>query len=543
MSGDLANQVRRIQADNAVYKTSGTGATKDDVVKMGMGGYNSSTGIFMGRDADTYKFSVGDPTGEYMAFDGSALVSTNMRQTTSLTLGANVEAGWLASVNASSGKAEPSRMNSVSSVNTTFGTTDTVTASLAIPMKSASMSDTVKVGVLCDANTTGSQVIKIYRHAFTPTTPTADTITNGTVFSSCYGKKVDMTKLSSTSVYVAGAPFVSSAEALQAKIVSGLDTTITVNSATTIFSGTAIAPQCAKYTATEVLHIYGKSSPTTSLFVKNATISGTTITAGSESTLLTTASAVTPVAIEQFGTTGYFAAVYGYGSNFYVSPFSYNGSTYTVGTEVSIAAYGSGNTGQLCQIDDTRLALIYNDGTNFKVCILSRTANTITVGTAVTVVAVGHVSAYPCITRISGSVVAVGVMGSTENEAYLFSYSGTTVALLGSGLATGGTKMGITLQKFNPTTLLCIECNSGTVTGRSLTCANNYSTFVGFFLADGSTDETGNVVVTGTYDITGLTTGTTYYRDCDEANTTTYNVSQGSTGIALSTSRLSIRIS
>jgi len=53
-----------ITAGNITLDSSG-------FIKGGQTAYNTGTGFFLGYDTDAYKFSVGDPSGKYLAWDGS----------------------------------------------------------------------------------------------------------------------------------------------------------------------------------------------------------------------------------------------------------------------------------------------------------------------------------------------------------------------------------------------------------------------------------------------------------------------------------------
>lgn len=77
-----ANQLSAIAADLGAITAGTITLNTSGHIKSGQTAFNTGSGFWLGFDAGTSKFSIGDPTGEYMYWDGSDLVLNGYNLTT-----------------------------------------------------------------------------------------------------------------------------------------------------------------------------------------------------------------------------------------------------------------------------------------------------------------------------------------------------------------------------------------------------------------------------------------------------------------------------
>lgn len=87
---DADNTVDAVEA-GATVTSGGITFSAGGAIKGGQTGYNTGTGWFLGYSGGAYKFSIGNPAGNYMLWDGSNLTITgNVTNVTAYTAGTNV---------------------------------------------------------------------------------------------------------------------------------------------------------------------------------------------------------------------------------------------------------------------------------------------------------------------------------------------------------------------------------------------------------------------------------------------------------------------
>lgn len=511
-------------------------------LQLGAHGFQKGKGMWAGRDGNVYKLFVGDNDGNSVSFDGTDLTSSSLILNTKLTAGSTLQAGWQTALSPSDGKVYPTRLDSISSTNTTIYGGPSVASQFQGPFLSFDMSETVKVAV-CSGNDNNKSVV--IRLPIDPTDPTATAGSSADIETSSEAQ-TDAFKIDATQLFVASVG-TSGSQEVYGRIISGLDTTITVGTAATLYNGDSSSTCCEQYNSSTALVFYNKNtSPFTKVFGQNPTWSGTTVSAGTETELFTAGAAVEVKGAYRFGSSNSYILTYTYSNQIYARLVSFDGSSWTVsGTETALGTNtaGEGWTSAL-HIDDTNIIVFYNDGTNIEHRLVTLSNGALSFGSATAIQSATNTDDYPGIYKFSGANAILTVANSTNVRSYMLGLSGTTFTTLGSTLdvsAGGGPGSAVAVKHSATHFILIYSTSTPAILCVTINCANNYDEFIGFATADVdaevSTDITYNGLVKG---LSGLTTSTTYYVGPAES-LTTYDLSQGRVGKALSSTSLIIQ--
>ncbi len=529
-----------------VIQLSTTGAFLAGAKRFG------DAGIFAGADGGKWKFSVGDGSTYYMQWNGTSLTVSGdvLIATSSLQAGHLIETGWEVAV-ASDGKLYPTRINSVSATATAGIYTNTVTTHGAGNLRFFNMSDTVKV-ILTSCGSGGGGVnarSRIYRAAITPTTTSSATVTVANL-SGTTELSSDAVKINATTLFC-----VHQLNSLVASgvLVTGLDTTITVNAATTL-SSNARGVSCSYYSATQAVVFY-QDNATNQLKAQAPTWSGTTVSAGSETVLSTETGNTYVLSSIRFGTSQYYLLVYQETSanDLLFRIVQFNGSTFSAGSAVTISGtsgFSNYQSMSTVSVDDTYATISYNDNGTAKVAVVSHSG---TVGTLNSATSFGTAQSNVAVHSYSFGKYTHTLSflsGATTLSTYAYDVDGTTITQLGSALSTTTSASGgsqAICGRWNPTTgMLFYSDTTSTVRYEmdSVTFANNYSSsFFGISQAQIAKNAYGPVVYLGYATIpasAGLSSGVIYYLDTD-GQFSVYNVSQGRACFSISATTVAVK--
>lgn len=465
------------------------------------------------------------------------------------TAGHKIDSGSQVSLQ-SDGLIYPCRVNSVSAVDTNVSTITDASLLSAQEQRSVflDISDTVKLVV------SSGDPLSATRVAITPTTTTSATSTWTVVDNDTATWMADAIDIGGNSVAVAAS--CGSSEPMMSVILSGLDTTVTVGTevdvgATVEANGVAMAP----YSSTEYLVFFTLQSGDDLVKVVNPTFSGTTITDGTVTTLVNGGGSGTYIMYSacRFGSTDYYMLVYSIGTDVVCRVVLYNGSSsYTVGSAAAVIT--TSNTiakgAHSISVDENTVVLGYNDAGTQKLVVLTRSGTVASVGTPVTV---GTSNSTSDMTGLYAwdkyTITFAHKSAANATKFYLYTIDGLTPTLLGSALTvshTSNSTAGFNVMgRWNPTKGMAVYFHQNGATEEikvsSVTLANNFDTFAGIARQDIQKNFRGHVTYSGYCDtVSGLTAGVTYYRDT-ETGYSTYNVSQGEVGVAISATEITIK--
>lgn len=547
----LSENVKSLPSDASQLSSRTTNYNVVDIVdaiRLGAKFFRD-VGIWGGVDANKYKFSIRGTGAEEFSWDGENLtIVGDLTVKNQFTAGHAIDAGNTVAFDSSVSKVFQTRINDIEGVNTALTSSNLFAQYPVGKNRFFDMSDTVKVIVMSGGG--GSDVSVIVRIAVDPEDPTAGTVTSASVQASSE-LDTDAFRLDATQVFAVNLGTGANREP-RAGIISGLDTTITVNATANLSSddGTGIA--CAPRSSSVALAFYSKAG-NASAFSQAPTISGTTVTAAAEQTLFTAGATLTIKGAKRFGDTDFYLLVYEYGGNTYCRVVQFDGSTWAVGSEVSVAAAAIGKGCSFGYFDDTTVTLGYNDGTNHKLVVITRSGTTPTVGSATTIQAAVFSGDATTLYQWGKYTYGLGLLQSTTNmRFYAIDLDGTSFATLGDVLnvtlanATASGAMGV-LGRFSPTKGLIVYTgssgvgNNNTVFFSTVNLGTNFDNYIGISDAAIAKDATGNVTVLGVNEaVTGLTGGQAYYLDTDE-HYTTVNIQQGRSGVALSATKIVVK--
>jgi len=512
--------------------TSGNVSINSNTERILMGSATApltGNGVFLGKDGSVYAFRCGDPLGEYFYYDGtsSAVGVARLTHEVEFQYGWDITAGEILSIE-SDGYVYPCRVSDISSTidnqNRTYAYTNgdagfaRITANIALFVFEQSGGGLLYARILCDDD---GQITSI-SEAF--------------VRSGAYNQ-TDVIGMTTTTAMVAYRQDATSN--IYARMMTSLDGTVSIATEYAIDTN-AYNPHLVKVSATQALLVYREAS-TSDIKVRKLDLSGTVITAGAETNIYTGTAMITDFV--RFGDSEYYCVSFTDGGPKLIA-FQWDGSSFTMGTEISATAGGRPRLGNL---DNTRVAWGGAD-TGVKVAVVSRSGTTLTFNSTITI----DTSSSGLGTYIDAlgadTFVCHYVLSSNNHYLQLIRATGNVCTELGSrtpmpSTTTSTHSLSVPTIKLSPTATITISQGSSNETiTHALT--NNYDTRVGIAR---ETDVTGNngVVIMRAYSAvsSGLTTAQRYYVDIDGAVAQEeYAGNSPSIGVAIATTKLDIQI-
>lgn len=457
-----------------------------------------------------------------------------------ITLGQNV------SVDSSTGTIFRTRVTALGTQNT--ATTAVAVNTMAAPsatlgargVRFLNVSSTVKLALWME---TGSSYLAYSRCVIDPSVSTAPTITEDAITSSIASSNgdLDAVVLSDTTVLIL---YTSTAGTLYARVLSGLDTGVTINTeyslATTIGTGCAIA----YVSATEAIAFYYVSA--TEVRAMKVTVTGTVVAASTTSTVYSTATDQMINAAYQLGTSSTYIICFSQSTTtFRGIAGTYSAGSMTMGSAVTIESYNALGV-SMASSDSTHAIVAYAKSTDAvgSVRCLSVSGTTLTSNAAYSLPSCEG-NKNVCVSALGTNTFAVGYQPSAtnRNELQLLELTGTTVTIFGSLLTlTNRTNEETCIPVYHsPTRLLAMEFYDSNIAASTIDLTNNHSSWIGIANQSIASAATGYVVTHGTspVPVTTLATGSLYYTDIDGAFTTLTNGTR--VGIAYSTTQLVVR--
>lgn len=241
----------------------------------------------------------------------------------------------------------------------------------------------------------------------------------------------DICALSATDVFLA---YTENATTIKAVVCSVSGTTITPNTAASITTASLANKLISTIMLTSTLAVIGYSSTATAGFAVACTISGTTITAGSVTSINSIISA-TPIYIKKLSTTSFLAVTSATGSDLRVRACTISGTTITAGSKVSmVLRSNTANCVDIVALDTTHAVIMWRqDDTNAVYARPMTIADTIiTEGTTQTLTDFGTASneAQLKMVLLDPTHIAVYFCEATANNQYyvrVFSIDGSYV--------------------------------------------------------------------------------------------------------------------
>lgn len=339
-----------------------------------------------------------------------------------------------------------------------------------------------------------------------------------------------------------------------AKYITGLDGTPTINAEATV-STNALAPHVARFSDTEAVCVYYDSSDF-DLKVRELSISGTTITAGSATTLYT-GTVGNVFNIKRLGNSNYYAVTFfdSSASDSKIICFEFDGSTFTAGTAVDIVTGTSNIRCDLDWLNETKIAVTYKQSTTLYAVIVTRSGTTLTVDTPVSLDTTASASNYrTSLTRLGQDSFILAFAESTSAgdmnmDIMAVRVTGNTPAQLGSTIVsfdnrhdTGGAQAPANLFKFGTRFWGLASQDTGDDYDINIYGTDNtLDQVIGICAEDTTSGNMGGVVMQGySDDVSGLTTATPYYSDLDGMLTTREDGGTDRIGIALSATSFKI---
>lgn len=332
---------------------------------------------------------------------------------------------------------------------------------------------------------------------------------------------------------------------IYAKVLSDLDTTVTLNTEATVAAVSNDRCAVVSVSSTEVLVIYtdvNDNIVSTSLAINAST---NAITVGVTQTLLSDANVLQVRWAEQFGTTST------YGINFYdstntttyVMAFTYAAAVYSsIGTPVSVVAALTRMS--MASMSDTAMIMAGSQRSHG----MTRSGTTLTVGSN-TAIGAGN---FHYVTRMGKGNAVVAwrqAAGDIRYQAVDMDTTSRAITLLGSAGTvdtTAGEDNTPMIVKLSPTRIVIWRDNTtnNEMAVATITLSTNFGTIIGFASAAAATATTLIVVQAGTSDdVTGLTTSTEYFADAGGGLTTTALGGSKHVGVTVdSTTEISVQL-
>lgn len=573
-----------------------------DALLIGASKYRSK-GIFAGKDGNTYKLSVGDGfyydgttltvsggisggTIDIGGFDSSSfhvdidgnvwlgaatyatapltmsstgavvvreITATSPSTTTVVgvvshaipfTAGQVITAGQCVAVNSADGKVYRTRVTAFGTQNAAVGSAigasvDSVSSTEPNRHRFVRISSTVAVSITSVTNT-------MYATRFV-IDPSSSTITSATTtsFSMSAGASdmaIDAVRLSDTSMMVVS----SNLSDVYAMVLSGLDSGLTTNTRLTVktSTGSLQSVAVAYVSATEAIVFYYVAA--TEVRATQLTISGTTITAGTNSTVYASATDQYLNSAIQFGTSSTYLVTFSQGTTFFRAiAGTYSSGALTMGSAITVETYNVVGTTAV-SYDSTHAIVAYQkttaavgnarnisvSGTTLTSNAVYTTAANITANSTLTVAQLG----------ISTFTLSYLLASDGNFHADLLELTGTTLSQLGSSLALTafGTEYASSLIYHSPTRGMVMVHVANSATAWTVDLTNNHASWIGIANEDIALNATGYVVTHGASpSVTGLSTASVYYTDIDGGLTTTTTGTR--VGVAYSSTKLVTR--
>jgi len=334
------------------------------------------------------------------------------------------------------------------------------------------------------------------------------------------------------------------------QLLSDLDTTITSNTEISVDTA-ALTPMIVKISDTKGIIVYKKSS-TQDFKLRIITVSGTTVSVGTEQDLYTATATTLLMSLVRYEDTDFYAVLFNDDSNSYILTFEWDGVNLTAGTRVLVTSSAHG-PGQLCSITDISLGLAHVIGQAVTAYSITRSGTVTTVNAGVTV---------ETTTSATNGATAVDKLGSDSFAVYWTDVTSPTVnnnficvRVTGTVTSAIGIELGVVFEsntqpwngsvlKVAPDLLMFSYEDTGDDDHyRLVKLDSNFSSVIGITAAAITATEVGGVVLTAFCDdVTGLTTATTYYVGTDGELITTDGNRQIKVGIALSSTSIKITI-
>lgn len=447
----------------------------------------------------------------------------------------------------SDGKIYRTRATAFSTENTeTAASNSGSRATFGRKPKLLNISSTVKIWLRAGSGNQG------YRNRVV-VSPTSSSISSqsGAVVTSNSCNWVDGCTLTSTTALLVYSN--SGASTIYAKVLSGLDSGVTLNAETSYSTDVSFNTPIvvAKVSSTKAV-VFFRDSTNKNIYAMPVTISGTTVAFGSASVVVAGgASSLDPLCAETFegsSPTRIALAYHDFTDAWsYVICVEYDGSsTFSSGSSVQL---GSSNTiGQntlhaylAATSNNSRMAIVYTDNhsfngvtssSNFKTALISRAGNTLTLNDTTTLQSLSGWSTlppWPTIQRISSSYTFIVSCFSGLNTyaSYLMVWDGEmALDQVGSALSTDLTSA---TEKHVPIFVYhspgrVMMCGSSAANdfgyAKTVDLTTNYSAAIGIAQATRRPTHLNYVSIGGRVSYSGLTSGTAYYADLDGGLTT-----------------------
>lgn len=337
------------------------------------------------------------------------------------------------------------------------------------------------------------------------------------------------------------------------KVISSLDGTPVVNGATTI-STNASHPHVDRYSDTVVPCVYIDTS-TGDINGSVLTVGATSFTAGTPSQLIATIGQKI-TGFKRFGSSNYYILAFEDTSNNQkVVCIEFNGTTFNVGTPITIINTTANLTLNIDGLDETSAIICtLEGGANIKAAVISRSGTTLTNN--------GQVTLQTNAKNANGFAFGVKALGA-NTFIYFYPTTSANTPRLGVGRVTGTTpsNLGSTLSissvaepstlgsifhclKVNPKTYgIFYQDNTGSakVFFNTLNPPNTFEQKIGLCAEDTALSAVGGVVMIGfSDDVSGLSAGSPYYSDVDGGLMTRSQGGLKRFGIALSSTTFKV---
>ena len=398
---------------------------------------------------------------------------------------------------------------------------------------------TVKIGIAATGNTTND--ITAFRIVCSPSSSSITSATATVAINTAANIDVDadICVLDSTravAVYTDAA-----GGAIYAQVLSGLDTTLTLNTEATVAAASNDRCAVVQVSGTEVLVIYTDGSD--NIVATSLTIDGlNAITVGATQTLLSDANVLQVRWAERFAsTTAHCVAFYDSTNTIsYVLAFTYSGGSYSIGSATSVVS--SLVRPSMASMSDT--AMIYVGSARSHG--ITRSGTTLTVGSN-TAIGAGNFMYVARMGKGNAVVAWRNAVADVRYQAVDMDTTSRAITLLGSAGSidtTGGDDFIPMIVKLSPTRAVVFR--DGTVSNDEKVVVAEWSTnfdqFLGIAAASGATATSLLVVEAGeSDDVTSGTDGTTAYLDGGGGLTTTALGGSVKIGVFTGTTTISVK--
>jgi len=502
-------------------------------------------GIFIGKSGSTYHLRAGNPNGDMFYWnpddnEGIAVAQITHRMTR--TAGWDLVEGDVVAVE-SDGKMYPTR---VLDIETPAVGSDTLSPGMNTPFAVRIVRITSQILFAMYKDTTGRihRVRIVLNDAFTDISTTSDATVTAALETNPH--VVDMTTASAMGCYE-----LASTTTVSATMFTGLDTGVTTNTVYSIDTD-ATTPFLAKVSATQSLMVY-KEVTTDDIKVRALSLSGTVISAGSETNVYTGTAIV--VDFVRFGESEFYCVIFTEGGSHKAICLQWDGATFTAGAS-AVTLESTAGSPRVCSVDSTRVAVTGLDGSsNVTTQIVSRSTTVLTAQTALdfdsttdspsgsgTVLAPLGADSYVTFYATSATTAEVQLIRVDDNTV---TELGTVRSTTGAVNTNNNSSTNMAVVKVAPN-LFMTSVNSATTTFtfQLWNLSNNYNEATGASTETIATDATSKIVMSDYSDnFTGLTTAASYYIDVDGALTTEdYAGTSPKFAVALSTTEADIKI-